>query len=113
MEHTQNKMIDKLFWLALKLERITDMAVFCSLVQVLIRCVVLLASGLATYHLLLTPIWTSGISELHVGRSTETAIGACTVPWAKDVTVVQSLIAEIVGTFILDIGKKALQRFTN
>ena len=88
------------------MERITDVGVFCSLVQVLIRCVVLLASGLATYHLLLTPIWTWEISVLHVGRSTETAIGACTVPWAKDVTVGQSLIAEIVGTFILDIGKK-------
>ena len=62
-------------------------------------------SGLATYHLILSQIWKLEVSVLHLGRLDETSIKRCTVPWAADVPVIQSFIAELVGTFILDIGK--------
>ena len=78
----------------------------------LIRCVVQVASGLATYHLILSPIWTLEISELHIGRSKATAVGSCVIPWAGDVGVAQSLIYEIVGTFLLEIGNRKFQSIT-
>ena len=62
-------------------------------------------AGLATYHLLLSRIWKLQISELHLGRDEETSLEKCAVPWAADVPVVQSFLAELIGTFILDIGK--------
>ena len=72
--------------------------------QVLIRCVVLIGSGLATYHLILTPIWKFEISVLHLGRGEETSIRNCIIPWAGDVSVAKSFVSELIGTFILDIG---------
>lgn len=75
-----------------------------SLLNILTRCAVLVGSGLATYHLILTPIWKLEISNVHVGRGPETAVDSCTVPWAGDVSVTQSFVTELIGTFILDIG---------
>ena len=76
-----------------------------SFLHVVLRCAVLMLSGLATYHLILSQIWKLEVSVLHLGRLDETSIKRCTVPWAADVPVVQSFIAELVGTFVLDIGK--------
>ena len=65
----------------------------------------LMISGLATYHLILSNIWKLEVSVLHLGRLEETSIKRCTVPWAGQVPVMQSFVAELIGTFILDIGK--------
>ena len=71
----------------------------------MIRCAVLMISGLVTYHLILSKIWNLEVSVLHLGRGQETSLERCAVPWAASVPVVQSFAAELLGTFILDIGK--------
>ena len=76
-----------------------------SLLHVVVRCTVLMISGLATYHLILSQIWKLEVSVLHLGRHEETSIKRCTVPWAANVPVVRSFAAELFGTLILDIGK--------
>ena len=76
-----------------------------SLLHVIVRCIVLMISGLATYHLILSQIWKLEVSVLHLGRLEETSIKRCTVPWAANVPVIQSFVAELFGTLILDIGK--------
>ena len=63
-------------------------------------------SGLVTYHLILSKIWNLEVSVLHLGRGQETSLERCAVPWAANVPVSQSFAAELLGTFILDIGKK-------
>ena len=76
-----------------------------SLIHVVIRCAMLMISGLVTYHLILSKIWNLEVSVLHLGRGQETSLERCAVPWAASVPVVQSFAAELLGTFILDIGK--------
>ena len=76
-----------------------------SLIHVVIRCAVLMISGLVTYHLILSKIWNLEVSVLHLGRGQETSLERCAVSWAGSVPVVQSFAAELLGTFILDIGK--------
>ena len=76
-----------------------------SLIHVVIRCAVLMISGLVTYHLILSKIWNLEVSVLHLGRGQETSLERCAVPWAANVPVIQSFAAELLGTFILDIGK--------
>ena len=75
-----------------------------SLTHVVIRCAVLMISGLVTYHLILSKIWNLQVSVLHLGRGQETSLESCAVPWAANVPVIQSFAAELLGTFILDIG---------
>ena len=65
----------------------------------------MMVAGLATYHLILSRIWKLQMSELHLGRDYETSLEQCAVPWAADVPVFQSFLAELIGTFVLDIGK--------
>ena len=76
-----------------------------SLIHVVIRCAVLMISGLVTYHLILSKIWNLEVSVLHLGRGQETSLERCAVPWAANIPVIQSFAAELLGTFILDIGK--------
>ena len=83
----------------------TKIRIIYSLLHVVIRCTVLMISGLATYHLILSKIWKYEISVLHLGRLEETSLQRCMVPWAGNVPVLQSFLAELIGTFILDIGK--------
>ena len=68
----------------------------------------MMGAGLATYHLILSQIWKLQISELHLGRDKETSFEQCSIPWAADVPVLQSFLAELIGTFVLDIGKLQL-----
>ena len=76
-----------------------------SLIHVVIRCAMLMISGLVTYHLILSKIWNLEVSVLHLGRGQETSLERCAIPWAANVPVIQSFAAELLGTFILDIGK--------
>ena len=76
-----------------------------SLIHIVIRCAMLMISGLVTYHLILSKIWNLEVSVLHLGRGQETSLERCAIPWAGSVPVVQSFAAELLGTFILDIGK--------
>ena len=65
----------------------------------------MMGAGLATYHLILSRIWKLEMSELHLGRHHETSVDQCVVPWAGDIPVMQQFLSELLGTFILDIGK--------
>ena len=65
----------------------------------------MMGAGLATYHLILSRIWKLEMSELHLGRHYETSIDQCVVPCAGDIPVMQQFQSELLGTFILDIGK--------
>lgn len=71
-----------------------------SINEVLIRNLTLLGMGLLTYKLYNTTIWNLQMTNLHLGRSQETAAGICVSPW-ESVPLWQSFLAELVGTFLL------------
>ncbi len=66
----------------------------------LVRCLLYLLTGLATYHYYNVIIWNMKWSDLHHGRDYETASGVCVSPW-EQVSRGQSFMAEFLGTMLL------------
>ena len=71
--------------------------------NVIIRCVVLVLSGLTAYHFIMTSIWTLELSETHVGRNKETSTEQCSVPGGEKKVLCLFIVYEFMGTFLLDI----------
>ena len=80
-----------------------------SIVIVVIRCIVLLASGLFAYHFIITSIWRWELSETHFGRIKETSTDQCSVPGGPNENVICLLVlSEFIGTLLLDVVIKIL-----
>jgi len=74
-----------------------------TLVQVFIRCLVLIASGISTYHLISTSIWKLEIVDHHIGRIKETSSEHCRVPGKKETPICILMLSEFLGVFLLDV----------
>jgi len=72
-----------------------------SLIEGLIRNVVLVSVGLLA-HRYITTIWNLELSLFHKGRSMETSSGICVSPW-EGVPVLHSFASEFVGTCFLGV----------
>ena len=73
-----------------------------NVLQVAIRSLVILASGLATYHLFVSPMWSLELTSMHVGKPESTSSDSCTTPF-HDVPVWQSVSAEFIGSLVLGV----------
>lgn len=74
-----------------------------SLLHVITRCSILMASGLSTYHLVSTSIWSFELVEQHVGRIKETSVEHCSVPGKNKTPLCLLILSEFLGVFILDL----------
>lgn len=75
------------------------------IVEVAIRSAFLLFFGLITHRLFMATIWSWEMSDLHQGRHLATSAGVCVYPW-HNVPVLQSVMAEFLGTLFLVIFQK-------